>query len=187
MKILGLSGSARKASTNTALLRNLAGVSPHRAHVTIYDQIGKLPIFSPDIEGDKTPKVVCDFAAMVGDCDGMIVSCPEYVRALPGGFKNAIDWLVSRDEIINKPIALLHASTRGMDVRADLDLVLATVSAGFRPDISEEFHLIGMTEHEVGAFCARPDIQPRMSAFWERFISAIAAPIAAPRDAGANS
>jgi NAD(P)H-dependent FMN reductase len=67
-------------------------------------------------------------AAAVARADGLVIACPEYVRALPGGFKNAVDWLVSRDEIIVKPIALIHASHRGDDMLEQLRLVLGTVS-----------------------------------------------------------
>ena len=57
------------------------------------------------------------------------------MRGIPGGLKNAIDWLVSRDEIIGKPIALSHASVRGDDMLAALRTVLTTVSDGFTEKI----------------------------------------------------
>ena len=57
--------------------------------------LDSLPIFSPDLEGAKTALQVVDFVSMVAESAGIIISSPEYVRAIPGGLKNAIDWLVS--------------------------------------------------------------------------------------------
>ena len=61
--------------------------------------------------------------------DGVLVCSPEYVRGIPGGLKNAIDWLVSGDQIVGRPIALVHASHRGEDMLQALRAVLSTVSA----------------------------------------------------------
>ncbi len=69
----------------------------------------------------------------------MVVARSEYVHALPGAFRNALDWLEPRPEPIGKPIALLHASYRGEDALADLRRVLATVSDGFAPGIFARF------------------------------------------------
>ena len=88
--------------------------------------------------------------------DGLIVSSPEYVRAIPGGLENAIDWLVLRDEIVAKPIVLAHASHRGDDMLASLRSVLSTVSSGFDGSRFLRLPLMGMAEAQVGAFCELP-------------------------------
>src|SRR6185295_6490353 len=115
MNILAISGSTRAASANTALLHALARHAPRGVSVEVFDRVAGLPIFTPDREGPPAPPIVESFAAAVARADGIVIACPEYVRAIPGGMKNAIDWLVSRDEIIAKPIALIHASHRGDD------------------------------------------------------------------------
>jgi len=135
MRLLGLSGSTRQASTNTALLRALQAVAPNRIRLDVYDRIGSLPVFSPDLEGAATPPAVQEFIRRVHACDGLILSSPEYVRSIPGGLKNAIDWLVSTHHVIDKPIALVHASHRGDDMLQVLRIVLATISTNFNPEI----------------------------------------------------
>ncbi len=131
MNILAVSGSARRLSTNTALLRALQAVAPDGIMVQVYEGIGDLPVFSPDREGADLPEGVRHFQQAIADCDGLILSSPEYVRGIPGGLKNAIDWLVSGDQVIGKPIALVHASHRGDDMLAALRTVLSTISSNF--------------------------------------------------------
>lgn len=140
MKFLGISGSVRKGSTNTVLLTVLAELATLQAQIEVFDGIGALPIFSPDMEGDEAPKNVREFAAAVAQSDGVIISSPEYARAIPGGLKNAIDWLVSREELVNKPIALVHASHRGDDMLDSLRLVLNTVTENSTRPLSCDFH-----------------------------------------------
>lgn len=137
MKVLAISGSTRKESTNTALLRAIkcSTLDNIEIDIEIYQSIDQLPIFNQDLEGDKTPELVLDFCRKIDESDGILISCPEYVRSLPGGLKNAIDWLVSRQEIMAKPIALVHASHRGDDMLSSLKIILSTVSENFSEDI----------------------------------------------------
>ena len=144
-------------STNTSLLRAVAAAAPPDTTVELLDGIGELPIFSPDREGDATPPAVEAFCASVRDADGLIVSSPEYVRAIPGGLKNAIDWLVSRDEIVAKPIALAHASHRGDDMLDSLRSVLSTVSSEFDPTRFLRLALMGLSPEQVRTHCELPE------------------------------
>ena len=110
----------------------LAASAPaHR--VTVYASLPDLPVFSPDLEAAALPAAVQRLVTLIAEADGLIIASPEYIHSIPGGLKNAIDWLVSRDEIIFKPIALIHASHRGEDMLAQLRLVLSTVSTRFAP------------------------------------------------------
>ncbi|MBS0385247.1 MAG: NAD(P)H-dependent oxidoreductase [Proteobacteria bacterium] len=179
MNMLAISGSARAASVNTALLQALARCAPQGVSVQVFADVASLPIFSPDREGPPAPPVVEEFAAAVARADGLIVACPEYVRAMPGGFKNAIDWLVSRDEIVAKPIALIHASHRGDDMLDQLRLVLSTVSENFTAALFERFALKSSTPAEVAAFFEAPEQATRLSAFLDRFARHIRSSIVA--------
>jgi NAD(P)H-dependent FMN reductase len=131
MKILAISGSARRLSTNTALLRALQALAPADLDIDVFDSVGGLPVFSPDLEGPNEPDSVRRFKQAVLRSDGILVCSPEYVHSIPGGLKNAIDWLVSGDQVVAKPIALVHASHRGDDMLNNLRTVLATVSSNF--------------------------------------------------------
>ena len=128
MRFLAISGSLRAASSNTALLRALAARAPNDVEIEVCDLIGALPIFNPDLEGERTPAPVIALAQKVHAADGLIIACPEYAHGIPGGLKNALDWLVSRDEIPFKPVMLAHASHRGQFVLEALSEVLQTMS-----------------------------------------------------------
>ena len=153
MKLLAVSGSGRRASTNTAMLKAVSDIaSPKCSEITVFsDCCHILPVFTPDKEAHPLPQNVQNFVDLIRESDGLIVASPEYVRAIPGGLKNAIDWLVSRDEIIGKPIALMHASSyRGDDMLAQLRLVLSTVSDTVSPrDIYLRFDLMKLSPDEI--------------------------------------
>lgn len=135
MKILTISGSTRRESTNAYLLRFIGKTVPNHVNCVECKAISKLPIFNQDCENEKTPEIVEEFCTSIRTASGIIISSPEYVHAIPGGLKNAIDWLVSREEIIGKPIALAHASHRGDEALEQLRRVLSTVSERFSEKI----------------------------------------------------
>ncbi|MDR0810456.1 MAG: NAD(P)H-dependent oxidoreductase [Gemmobacter sp.] len=165
MKILAISGSARGASTNTALLQAMKSLAPVSIGFSVFHNLNALPVFSPDAEGEKTPAAVLDFMEAVAAADGIIISSPEYARAIPGGLKNAIDWMVSRFEIVGKPIALVHASHRGDDMLASLRLVLSTVSSNFLEHVFWRIPLIGKSPQEVAELLHRPEHESKATSF----------------------
>ncbi len=149
MKILALSGSVRRRSTNTALLMALKAIAPPGMEIEVYTGIGELPVFSPDLEGADEPGSVTCFKAAIAVRDGVLVCSPEYVRGIPGGLKNAIDWLVSGDQIVGRPIALVHASHRGEDMLQELRAVLSTVSAAFSTTLFLRVPVLGLEPEQV--------------------------------------
>ncbi|WP_262694290.1 NADPH-dependent FMN reductase [Kordiimonas aquimaris] len=169
MKFLAVSGSTRTASTNTALLKACAAITPPPDMIHVYSDLARLPIFSPDLEGDKTPSAVLSFCHLISKADGVIICSPEYVHAIPGGLKNAIDWLVSREEIANKPIALLHGSHRGDDMLKSLSLVLKTVSDQYSDTIFERFDVLDRTAEDIQAFMHEPENDARLQGFIDAF------------------
>lgn len=173
MKILAISGSSREASTNTALLRVIEKFSPAGIELLVFHQLNSLSVFSPDSEGEATPEEVHEFLKMVSAADGIIISSPEYVRAIPGGLKNAIDWMVSRFEIIGKPIALVHASHRGDDMLDSLRLVLSTVSSNFMEHIFLRFPLIGKSPDEIEAFLRASEQKSEILTFLNNFAAEV--------------
>ena len=177
MNFLAISGSARQASTNTALLRALQTAAGAAHAITIYDRIAELPVFSPDLEHVSLPRLVTVFAQSIADADGLIIASPEYVRALPGGLKNAIDWLVSRDELVRKPIALAHASHRGDDMLQQLRMVLGTVSERFNADVFLRFELMKLSPEQISELLAGDRQQRDIRKFLDDFAAYCRSPL----------
>ncbi|MEB3864597.1 NAD(P)H-dependent oxidoreductase [Acinetobacter sp. IK31] len=173
MKILAISGSAREASTNTALLRAMKDIAPSSIEFSVFHSLNKLPIFSPDDEGEKTPAIVEEFIKSVSASDGIIISSPEYIRCIPGGLKNAIDWMVSRTEIIDKPIVLVHASSRGDDMLVSLRRVLSTVSSNFFEDLFLRISLLSKSPEQIIEMLQTEQYKSQITTFLLSFVSEI--------------
>lgn len=171
MKILAISGSARALSTNTALLKALETVAPSGIAMKTYAGLGGLPVFSPDLEGDGSPRTVKHFMQCIEDSDGVLISSPEYARGIPGGLKNAIDWLVSGDLIVGKPIALVHASHRGDDMLAALRLVLSTISSRFNAELFLRFPFMKEAPDAIAEAIRQPGNRHLAESFLRQFAS----------------
>ncbi|TGQ07685.1 MULTISPECIES: NADPH-dependent FMN reductase [unclassified Mesorhizobium] len=154
IEIIAISGSLRAASTNSALLAALAANAPDDCRVQVYDGLGRLPIFNPDDEGERTPPQAARLIEMITRADGVIVSCPEYAHGVPGGMKNALDWLVSRDAAVGKPAMLIHASPRSLYARAALAEVMRTMSFALYEE-ALEIALLGKKPAEVEVILAQ--------------------------------
>jgi chromate reductase, NAD(P)H dehydrogenase (quinone) len=114
-RILGISGSLRRQSTNSAVLRTARVVAPAGIEVVVYDGVGGLPHFDPDDDVAPRPPAVDALRGAVRAADALLLSTPEYAGALPGSFKNALDWLIGDGEvgsIYEKPVAWINASPR---------------------------------------------------------------------------
>ncbi|MER8389578.1 NAD(P)H-dependent oxidoreductase [Mesorhizobium sp. M0166] len=171
LNILAISGSLRAASTNSALLAALARNAPPDCHVAVYDGLGRLPIFNPDDEGERTPPQAGALIDVVTRADGVIVSCPEYAHGVPGGLKNALDWLVSRDAAVDKPATLVHASPRSLFARAALAEIMRTMSFALYEEAALEIALLGKRPPEVEDILSQPasrqTMRDALSAFAE--------------------
>ncbi|WP_095202683.1 NADPH-dependent FMN reductase [Mesorhizobium carmichaelinearum] len=155
LNILAISGSLRAASTNSALVAALARNAPAGCRVTVYDGLGRLPIFNPDDEGERTPREAAFLIDAVTGADGVIVSCPEYAHGVPGGLKNALDWLVSRDAAVAKPAMLTHASPRSLFARSALAEIMRTMSFAMYEG-GLEIALLGKKPAEVEVILDEP-------------------------------
>src|SRR3954470_24143764 len=94
LSILGISGSLRTGSSNTALLRAARVMLPEAVEFTLFDGLGEIPAFNPDIADEATPASVVALRKQVIAADGVLFSSPEYAHGVPGSLKNALDWLV---------------------------------------------------------------------------------------------
>jgi NAD(P)H-dependent FMN reductase len=129
MRVLAIAGSLRATSSNAALLRAASRVAPAGTELTIYDGLGGLPHFTPDLDVEPIPEPVSALRAQIGAVDALAISSPEYAHGMPGSLKNALDWLVSALEPIGKPVLLVSASPGGaLHAHAQLLEVLRTMS-----------------------------------------------------------
>ena len=110
VKLLGISGSLRKSSTNTKLLKEAARVFGD-AEFTLGNT--RFPLYDGDLEeASGAPEEVKTLHGQITDADAVIISTPEYNKNLSGSLKNAFDWLsrVKPGPFIGKPVAILSAS-----------------------------------------------------------------------------
>jgi chromate reductase len=136
--VLGISGSLRQHSSNSRLLSSIEGMMPMGVEFGLYDGMASLPHFSPDLDGDEADphEAVQEWREKLRSADAIVICTPEYARGVPGSLKNALDWVVSSGEFMNKPTAVISASPHpegGATALASLILTLKMMSAAI-PD-----------------------------------------------------
>lgn len=127
-KVLAISGSLRKNSISTKLIKLVADLN--KFSVEVFEDLQELPYFNPDLEEDP-PDQVTVFRSKLKKADGVLICSPEYIFALPGVLKNALDWIASSGELVDKPTALIIASTSGEKAYESLSLIMETLLAKF--------------------------------------------------------
>ena len=129
MKVLGISGSLRRDSHNTSLLRNAP------LELDLWDGLKAIPPYDEDDDVEPAPPAVAQMRAAVAGADAILFATPEYNASIPGQLKNAVDWLSrpqSTSVLRNKPVAVVGASTGAFGAvwaQAELRKVLATAGA----------------------------------------------------------
>ena len=116
--VVGVSGSLRRQSFNTALLGAAVGLMPSGSTLTVRT-LHRIPLFNADDEAENgIPSPVAELKEVIVAADGLILATPEYNNSIPGVFKNAIDWLSRPPSDIKrvfggKPVAIIGASAGG--------------------------------------------------------------------------
>jgi chromate reductase, NAD(P)H dehydrogenase (quinone) len=115
MQVVGICGSLRAGSSNLALLRAAAANLPPGMSLILYEGLGALPWFNPDLDGEGSapPPPVAKLRELLAGADAFILCSPEYAHGIPGVVKNGLDWLVSCAELTGKPVAIFNASAAG--------------------------------------------------------------------------
>jgi chromate reductase, NAD(P)H dehydrogenase (quinone) len=118
IKIIGITGSLRSGSFNTALLRAGTGLMPGGTTLEIVTLKG-IPLYDGDIEvNEGIPQAVIALQEQIAAADGLLLATPEYNNSIPGVLKNAIDWLSRPPSEIarvfgDRPVAVIGASPGG--------------------------------------------------------------------------
>ncbi len=170
MRILAISGSLRRESHNTALLRAAAGLLPPDAELVLHDGLREIPPYDDDVRHER-PAAVQRLWDEVARADAVLIATPEYNHSIPGQLKNALDWLsrpLADSPLRGKPAAVVGAST-GMFgavwAQAEARKVLGAIGARVLdrelpvPSADEQFDGAGRLadgdlEHELVALVA---------------------------------
>jgi chromate reductase len=157
LKVLGISGSLRKGSFNTAALKTCAELMPPGMTLTLA-RIDDLPIFNQDVFDAGLPESAKRLRAEVAAADGVLIASPEYNFSLSAALKNAIDW-ASRppnQSWHDKPIAIFSVSAGpmgGARVQYDLRRILGQLWA----------HVLPRPEVFIGSSASKFDAQGRLT------------------------
>ena len=136
MRVLGISGSLRRDSHNTRLLRAAGEIVEERgARFEVFDGLKAIPPYDEDDDVGDGPEAVARFRDAIARADAVLFATPEYNSSIPGVLKNAVDWAsrpLATSSLRNKPVAVIGAST-GMFgavwAQAELRKVLAATGA----------------------------------------------------------
>jgi chromate reductase, NAD(P)H dehydrogenase (quinone) len=160
-RILGISGSLRRDSHNTSLLRAAAEAAGPDIEFELYDGLKQIPPYDEDDDVHPRPESVVRLNEAIAGADAVFFSTPEYNSSIPGQLKNAIDWVsrpVATNALRNKPVAVVGASTGGFGAvwaQAELRKVLAAVGARVLdlelpvPHAHTRFEDGGLTDDEI--------------------------------------
>ena len=115
MRVLGISGSLRRDSYNTALLRAAAERLPGGVEFVPFERLAEIPAYDADFEeGGETPDAVVALRDAMREADAVLIATPEYNSSIPGGLKNALDWAsrpAGESALMGTPAAVIGAST----------------------------------------------------------------------------
>jgi len=115
MRVLGISGSLRRDSHNTTLLRAAGEIAEeHGAEFEVFDGLKAIPPYDEDDDAGPGPASVARFRRAIAGADAVLFATPEYNSSIPGVLKNAVDWAsrpVDANPLRNKPVAVIGAST----------------------------------------------------------------------------
>jgi chromate reductase, NAD(P)H dehydrogenase (quinone) len=135
MKVLGISGSLRRDSYNTKLLRTAEELLPAGVELELYQGLKAVPPYDEEDDVQPTATAVAALRRAVADADAILIATPEYNSSIPGQLKNALDWVsrpIATNTLRNKPVAVVGASTGAFGAvwaQAELRKVLAAIGA----------------------------------------------------------
>lgn len=174
MRILAISGSLRAGSSNSRVIAALQGLAPPGVEVVIYEGLGGLPHFNPDLDGHDLPAAAAEWRRQVGLCDGLVICSPEYAHGVAGAMKNALDWLVPSLEFPETPVALINASPSAQFAQPQMRETLSVMSARLvdAACIAVPLQGVRLTAQEIAV---HPELGAQLTAALNAFVAAVAA------------
>ena len=162
IKILGISGSLRSNSSASAILNVVSRSVPAQVEFTIYKDLAEIPAFD---DSNEIPGPVADFIKLLSEADGVFFVIPEYAFGVPGALKNALDWTVGTSDFVNKPVALVTASSVGDKAHASLLQTLTAISADIVKDGTLLISFVRSKLNEKGEVSDAPTLQALQKVF----------------------
>ena len=135
MRILGISGSLRRDSHNTNLLRAASELAGGDVELELWEGLKAVPPYDADDDVAEAPGAVAELRDAIAGADAVLFATPEYNSSIPGQLKNALDWVsrpLATNPLRNKPVAVVGASTGAFGAvwsQAELRKVLAAIGA----------------------------------------------------------
>lgn len=124
--ILAVPGSLRATSSNVKILKEVQSWAPPHVEFIIYEDLALLPAFD---DSEAEAGVVTAWRRQLANADGVFICSPEYAFGIPGALKNAIDWTVRTGELVNKPLALVTAASKGDKAHAAWLAIFSVLTA----------------------------------------------------------
>ena len=147
-------------------------MAPDEMEVLLYPDLRDLPIFDPD-QTEDLPPATAALRRLALACDGLLLASPEYAHGVPGGMKNALDWMVGWGELAYRPVALFTTSPGGEHAKAALAEILATMSFTLVPEAALTVHLRGCKSEEAAQKLTLPEVQLSLRRALQTFAVAI--------------
>ncbi len=115
VRVLLITGSTRRASSNRAALRTAIAVSPDWIETRLLDDLAGLPAFNPEDDHDPLPPAMTGLREQISWAAGVLICTPEHPGTLPGSFENLLDWTVGGGQFRSGEVDILEALSRHVD------------------------------------------------------------------------
>jgi chromate reductase, NAD(P)H dehydrogenase (quinone) len=177
VRVLGISGSLRRESHNTRLLRAAAELLPPPVEFELFEGLKGVPPYDQDDDGDLAPEGARRLREAIAAADAVLIATPEYNSSIPGQLKNALDWAsrpFSANVLRNKPVAVIGASTGSYGAiwaQAEVRKVLSAIGARV---VDVELPVGGAERAFSGTRLTDEELHARLAQILDELIAAIA-------------
>ncbi len=177
MRVLAISGSLRRSSYNTALLRAAALELPPGTQFELFGELATVAPYCEDDDGDIAPPGVVALRTAIAQADAVVIATPEYNHSVPGQLKNALDWAsrpLEHNPLRNKPAAVISTSTGMFGAvwsQAATRKVLALLGARV---LDEELPVARARDaFDTQGHLRDPEIEQRLREIWDALLAEV--------------